>query len=41
MYFIGSDRIELGPRLVIENQSIGVASDAKGFNGVDGILGYT
>ena len=29
----------LGPALVIENQSIGVASQAQGFQNVDGILG--
>ena len=29
----------LDPTLVIENQSIGVASQAQGFEGVDGILG--
>lgn len=29
----------LSPTLVIQNQSIGVASSAQGFNGVDGILG--
>lgn len=29
----------LSDELVIQNQSIGVASTAQGFNGVDGILG--
>ena len=29
----------LAPDLVIKNQSIGVASSAQGFQGVDGILG--
>lgn len=34
-----TDTVTLGPGLVIENQSIGVASTAQGFDGVDGILG--
>lgn len=34
-----TDQVSLGPGLVIKNQSIGVASTAKGFQGVDGILG--
>ena len=34
------DRVTLGPGLVIEKQSIGVATSAQGFQGVDGILGY-
>ncbi|KAF7796287.1 hypothetical protein EIP86_007463 [Pleurotus ostreatoroseus] len=34
-----TDTVTLGPSLVIENQSIGVASTAQGFQGVDGILG--
>lgn len=34
-----TDRVTLGPELVIESQSIGVASSAQGFQGVDGILG--
>ena len=34
-----TDTVDLGSGLVIENQSIGVASSATGFNGVDGILG--
>jgi hypothetical protein len=33
------DTVTLGPGLVIEGQSIGVASKATGFQGVDGILG--
>jgi len=33
------DEVTLGPGLVIKDQSIGVASTATGFNGVDGILG--
>ncbi|KAK0441680.1 acid protease [Armillaria borealis] len=33
------DRCELSPGLVIDQQSIGVASSAQGFQGVDGILG--
>ncbi|KAL0951625.1 hypothetical protein HGRIS_008306 [Hohenbuehelia grisea] len=33
------DRVSLGSSLVINNQSIGAASKAQGFNGVDGILG--
>lgn len=34
-----TDTVTLSPTLVIENQSIGVASQAQGFQGVDGILG--
>lgn len=34
-----TDTVTLGPSLVIESQSIGVASTAQGFQGVDGILG--
>ena len=34
-----TDTVTLGPGLVIQNQSIGVASTAQGFQGVDGILG--
>ena len=34
------DRVTLGPGLAIEKQSIGVATSAQGFQGVDGILGY-
>lgn len=34
-----TDTVTLAPGLVIENQSIGVASSATGFSGVDGILG--
>ncbi|KAI0345956.1 acid protease [Trametopsis cervina] len=34
-----TDTVTLGPSLVIQNQSIGVASTAQGFNDVDGILG--
>ncbi|GJE88426.1 acid protease [Phanerochaete sordida] len=34
-----TDTVTLGPSLVIKNQSIGVASSAQGFQGVDGILG--
>ncbi|OAX44334.1 acid protease [Rhizopogon vinicolor AM-OR11-026] len=34
-----TDTVTLGANLVIENQSIGVASSAQGFEGVDGILG--
>ncbi|KAK0202058.1 acid protease [Desarmillaria ectypa] len=34
-----TDRVELAPDLVINEQSIGVASSAEGFSGVDGILG--
>ncbi|KAF8953251.1 family A1 protease, partial [Flammula alnicola] len=33
------DQVSLGGELVIKNQSIGVASKATGFQGVDGILG--
>ena len=34
-----TDTVDLGSGLVIENQSIGVASSATGFSGFDGILG--
>ncbi|KAI0354862.1 acid protease [Trametes cingulata] len=34
-----TDTVSLSSSLVIENQSIGVASTAQGFQGVDGILG--
>ncbi|KAI0311766.1 acid protease [Amylostereum chailletii] len=34
-----TDQVTLGSDLVIQNQSIGVASTAQGFNDVDGILG--
>ncbi|KAF7298759.1 Acid protease [Mycena indigotica] len=34
-----TDQVTLSPTLVIENQSIGVASTAQGFDDVDGILG--
>ncbi|KAK7468930.1 hypothetical protein VKT23_003425 [Stygiomarasmius scandens] len=34
-----TDTVDLGGDLVIQNQSIGVASRAQGFNDVDGILG--
>lgn len=33
------DQVTLAPGLVIEKQSIGVASSSQGFQGVDGILG--
>ncbi|KAF9374971.1 hypothetical protein CPC16_000967 [Podila verticillata] len=33
------DQVTLASNLVLYNQSIGVASTSKGFNGVDGILG--
>lgn len=33
------DTVTLSPSLVIQNQSIGVAGTAEGFQGVDGILG--
>ena len=33
------DTVSLSKDLVIQNQSIGVASTAQGFNDVDGILG--
>ena len=34
-----TDTVTIAPGLVIQNQSIGVASTAQGFDGVDGILG--
>ncbi|KAF9970209.1 hypothetical protein BGZ75_002404, partial [Mortierella antarctica] len=33
------DQVMLGPKLVLPDQSIGVASEATGFDSVDGILG--
>ena len=36
---IDTDTVTLSPALAIQNQSIGVASTATGFSGVDGILG--
>ncbi|KAJ8080254.1 hypothetical protein PM082_017084 [Marasmius tenuissimus] len=37
-----SDTVALSPRMVIKDQSIGVARKTHGFgnNGIDGILGY-
>lgn len=35
-----TDTVALDSGLVIKKQSIGVASTATGFSGVDGILGY-
>lgn len=37
--YVVTDTVTLGSDLVIQNQSIGVASTAQGFNDVDGILG--
>jgi hypothetical protein len=34
-----TDKVTIGPGLVISNQSIGVATKANGFLGVDGLLG--
>ncbi|KAG1766187.1 acid protease [Suillus occidentalis] len=34
-----TDTVTLGSNLVIQNQGVGVASSAQGFQGVDGILG--
>ncbi|KAH9053960.1 acid protease [Lactarius deliciosus] len=34
-----TDQVTLSPSLVVESQSIGVASTSQGFSGVDGILG--
>ncbi|KAJ3488415.1 hypothetical protein NLI96_g2845 [Meripilus lineatus] len=34
-----TDTVTISPELVIQDQSIGVATTAQGFNGVDGILG--
>ena len=36
---VDTDQVTLSDSLVIQNQSIGVASTAQGFQGVDGILG--
>jgi hypothetical protein len=33
------DQVTLAPGLVIHKQSIGVASNSTGFQGIDGILG--
>ena len=33
------DRVTLTPSLVIQKQSIGIAIESDGFEGVDGILG--
>ena len=38
-FAIVTDTVTLSDELVIQTQSIGVASTAQGFNGVDGILG--
>jgi hypothetical protein len=38
-YYTDTDHVSLGGNLVIQKQSIGVASSATGFQGVDGILG--
>ncbi|KAJ7910741.1 aspartic peptidase A1 [Mycena leptocephala] len=35
------DQVTIAPGLVIHNQSIGVATSSDGFEGVDGILGYS
>lgn len=35
-----TDTVILNQELVIKNQSIGVASSAQGFQGVDGIIGW-
>jgi hypothetical protein len=34
-----TDQVSLGGHLTLKDQSIGVASKATGFHGVDGILG--
>ncbi|KAJ8593943.1 acid protease [Rhizopogon salebrosus TDB-379] len=34
-----TDTVTLGPNLIIQNQGVGVASSAQGFQDVDGILG--
>ena len=34
-----TDTVTLGPHLVIQSQSIGVATRSQGFEGIDGILG--
>ena len=39
MRFTDTDQVAISSDLVIQNQSIGVASTAQGFNDVDGILG--
>jgi hypothetical protein len=38
-FILDTDTVLLNDDLVIQNQSIGVASTAQGFNDVDGILG--
>jgi hypothetical protein len=37
---LDTDQVTLSPSLIIKSQSVGVASSARGFNNVDGILGY-
>ena len=37
--FIVIDKVTLSPSLIIQQQSIGVASTSEGFEGVDGIVG--
>ena len=34
------DKVTLTPDLIIDKQSIGVASKSSGFDGIDGILGF-
>jgi hypothetical protein len=34
-----TDQVTMGPKLVIKDQSIGVANQADDMNGMDGILG--
>ena len=35
-----TDTVSLGNGLTINGQSIGVATESEGFDGVDGIVGY-
>lgn len=37
---VDTDTVTLNQQLIIQNQSIGVASSAQGFNDVDGIIGW-
>lgn len=39
-FFVDTDTVTLGTGLTVTKASIGVATTATGFDGVDGILGY-
>jgi hypothetical protein len=40
LVILDTDHVTLSPSLTVKSQSIGVASTSRGFNNVDGILGY-